>query len=354
MSNSTPTPNERKLLLNVQHLSKHFPIEKGFLKRVVGHIRAVDDVSFQIYRGETLSLVGETGCGKTTTGLTILRSHVPTGGTVEFNFSGKGMVDITKLSKKELKPYRREAQMIFQDPYSSLNARMNVRDIIAEPLVINKLASGNELDDRVADMMKVVGLDAKYLRRFPHAFSGGQRQRISIARSLIMNPSFIVADEPTSALDVSIQAQILNLMLDLQEEFNLTYLLISHNLSVVKHMSHRVGIMYLGRLVELASRQEIFEAPQHPYTQALMQAIPKPDPDQPSGLQSAPGEIGNPANPPSGCAFHPRCPHCMTICREVRPEFRDIGSGHLVACHLYEEHVNLSDFEQKEVKKVTV
>jgi oligopeptide/dipeptide ABC transporter ATP-binding protein len=225
--------------------------------------------------------------------------------------------------------------MIFQDPYSSLNPRMTVRDIVAEPLVINRSCPSSEVEDRVIQIMKVVGLDSRYLRRYPHAFSGGQRQRISIARALIVSPSFLVADEPTSALDVSIQAQILNLMMDLQEQFGLTYLFISHNLSVVKHMSHRVGIMYLGRLVEIGPKAAIFEAPKHPYTQALMRAIPKPDPDQRSGLESAPGEIGNPARPPSGCAFHPRCDRCMDVCREERPELANVGPEHFVACHLY-------------------
>ena len=335
MSNSAAPDQVNDIVLNVEHLKKYFPIEKGFFKRVVGHVRAVDDVTFRIYRGETVGLVGETGCGKTTCGLTLLRGLPATSGTVEFYHRDKGKIDVVRLDRDGLKEYRREAQMIFQDPYSSLDPRMNVRDIVAEPLIVNKVCSGSEMDDRVVQMMKVVGLDARYLKRYPHAFSGGQRQRISLARALVMKPSFIVADEPTSALDVSIQAQILNLMVDLQDQFGLTYLFISHNLSVVKHMSHRVGIMYLGRLVEIGAKSAIFEAPLHPYTQALMQAIPKPDPDQPSGLKSAPGEIGNPANPPSGCAFHPRCDRCMDICRTVRPELVDVGQGQHVACHLY-------------------
>lgn len=334
---SKPVTNAQTPLLRVQNLKKYFPIEKGFFKRVVGHVRAVDDVSFEIYPGETVGLVGESGSGKTTLGFTVLRGYPATEGRIEFNLSDEGMVDVSQLSRRELRPYRRQAQMIFQDPFSSLDPRMSVRDNIAEPLVINELARRNELDDRVAQMMSLVGLDAKYLKRYPHAFSGGQRQRISIARALIMNPNFIVADEPTSALDVSIQAQILNLMVDLQAELNLTYLFISHDLSVIKHMAHRVGIMYLGRIVEIAPKEAVFRQPSHPYTQALMAAIPKPDPDQPSGLDSAPGEIGNPANPPPGCAFHPRCVHCMDICQTERPEFRVVGENHLVACHLYED-----------------
>jgi oligopeptide/dipeptide ABC transporter ATP-binding protein len=325
------------LLLNVEGLKKYFPIEKGFLRRVVGQVRAVDDVSFSIHRGETMALVGETGCGKTTCGLTILRGHQPTAGKIEFCLPGQsGMTDITQLDREGLRAYRRQAQMIFQDPYSSLNARMTVREIISEPMVINKIGTKRERDDRVLEMMKLVGLDARYLKRYPHAFSGGQRQRISIARALIMNPSFIVADEPTSALDVSIQAQILNLMMDLQDQLGLTYLFISHNLSVVKHVSHRVGIMYLGRLVEVGDKRAVFEQPKHPYTEALMRAIPKPDPDQSSGLESAPGEIGNPANPPPGCAFHPRCPHVMDICRRERPQLVRTVDNQMVACHLYD------------------
>ena len=336
---ATP-PQDKSVMLRVTNLKKYFSIEKGFFKRVAGYVRAVDDVTFEVYQGETLGLVGETGCGKTTLGLTVLRGYPATDGKIEFLFDNTNMVDVAQLGRAALKNYRRQAQMIFQDPYSSLNARMTVRDIIAEPLVINKLCPRDEMDDRVIEMMKVVGLDSRYLKRYPHAFSGGQRQRISIARSLVMNPSFIVADEPTSALDVSIQAQILNLMVDLQEEFKLTYLFISHNLSVVKHMAHRVGIMYLGRMVEIGKKEAIFETPHHPYTQALMAAIPKPDPDQPSGLESAPGEIGNPANPPPGCAFHPRCAHCMDICRKVRPEYTRIDEDHFVACHLYSEENN--------------
>lgn len=335
MTTTTVPAQDREVLLNVETLRKYFPIERGFFKRVIGYVRAVDDVTFHIYRGETVGLVGETGCGKTTCGMTVLRGLPATGGKVEFNFRDAGIVDVTKITGDQLKRYRREAQMIFQDPYSSLNPRMTVREIVAEPLVINRIGSAREQEDRVAHMMKVVGLDARYLRRYPHAFSGGQRQRISIARALVVNPSFLVADEPTSALDVSIQAQILNLMMELQEQFGLTYLFISHNLSVVKYMAHRVGIMYLGRLAEIGEKAAIFEAPRNPYTQALMRAIPIADPDRPSGLQSAPGEIGNPAKPPSGCSFHPRCDRCMEVCRSERPELRQVGPEHFVACHLY-------------------
>lgn len=335
MNATTVLLQDREVLLNVELLRKYFPIERGFFKRVVGHVRAVDDVTFHIYRGETVGLVGETGCGKTTCGMTVLRGLPATSGKVEFCFRDIGNVDVTKIAGEQLKHYRREAQMIFQDPYSSLNPRMTVREIVAEPLVINRIGSARDQEDRVAHMMKVVGLDTRYLRRYPHAFSGGQRQRISIARALAVNPSFLVADEPTSALDVSIQAQILNLMMELQEEFGLTYLFISHNLSVVKYMAHRVGIMYLGRLAEIGEKKAIFEAPKHPYTQALMQAIPIADPDRPSGLRSAPGEIGNPSNPPPGCSFHPRCDRCMDVCRTERPELARVGPEHFVACHLY-------------------
>jgi oligopeptide/dipeptide ABC transporter ATP-binding protein len=332
---TTVPAQAREVLLNVEMLRKYFPIERGFFKRVVGHVRAVDDVTFHIYRGETVGLVGETGCGKTTCGMTVLRGLPATAGKVEFSFRDVGKVDVTQIGGDPLKHYRREAQMIFRDPYSSLNPRMTVREIVAEPLVINSIGTSREQEDRVAYLMKVVGLDARYLRRYPHAFSGGQRQRISIARALAVNPSFLVADEPTSALDVSIQAQILNLMMELQEQFGLTYLFISHNLSVVKYMAHRVGIMYLGRLAEIGEKAAIFEAPKHPYTQALMRAIPIADPDRPSGLQSAPGEIGNPAKPPPGCSFHPRCDRCMDVCRIERPELTQVGPEHFVACHLY-------------------
>lgn len=337
MTTTTVSAQGREVLLNVEMLRKYFPIERGFFKRVVGYVRAVDDVSFHIYRGETVGLVGETGCGKTTCGMAVLRGLPITAGKVEFRFRDLGSVDVTSIEREQLKNYRREAQMIFQDPYSSLNPRMTVREIVAEPLVINRIGSAREQEERVAHMMKIVGLDKRYLRRYPHAFSGGQRQRISIARALVVNPSFLVADEPTSALDVSIQAQILNLMMELQEQFGLTYLFISHNLSVVKYMSHRVGIMYLGRLAEIGEKAAIFEAPRHPYTQALMRAIPIADPDQPSGLRSAPGEIGNPANPPAGCSFHPRCDRRMEICSQVRPELVQVGVEHRVACHLYGE-----------------
>jgi len=329
--------NRENVLLAVENLKKYFPIEKGFFRRAVGYVRAVDDVSFEVYRGETLGLVGETGCGKTTLGMTVLRRYAVTDGSIRFRLDDQNFTDITHLNRTDLRPYRREAQMIFQDPYSSLNARMTVQDIIAEPLVINNVYSRKEKLERVKHMMDIVGLDKKYLQRYPHAFSGGQRQRISIARALVLNPSFIVADEPTSALDVSVQAQILNLMGDLQQELGLTYLFISHDLSVVRYMCHRVGIMYLGRIVEIGRVSEVFNNPKHPYTQALIAAIPQPDPDKPSGLEAAPGEVGNPVNPPSGCAFHPRCPHRMDICSEVRPTLRKAGDGNFVNCHLYED-----------------
>jgi len=325
-------------LLRVESLKKYFPIEKGFMKRTGGVIHAVDDVSFSIFEGETLGMVGESGCGKSTVGKTILRAYPPTSGKIIYNFDAKP-VDVadSSLMQLRLSGFRKNTQMIFQDPNSSLDPRMTVMDIIAEPLRTNAQLGMGELRDRVLELMERVGLDGRYLKRYPHAFSGGQRQRISIARALSTNPRFIVADEPTSALDVSIQAQILNLMAKLQKELKLTYLFISHNLGVVRHVSDRVAVMYLGHLVELAQNQSIFERPRHPYTEALMKAIPIADPNVPSGLESAPGDVGNPINPPSGCTFHPRCRFATDQCSAQAPELRDMGDGHFAACHLADE-----------------
>ncbi|MGH9769756.1 MAG: ABC transporter ATP-binding protein [Blastocatellia bacterium] len=316
-------------LIEIKDLKKYFPVSH---KQVV---RAVDGVSFTIRRGETLGLVGESGCGKTTIGRCILRLIEPTSG--EIRFEGR---DLLELSGGELRAVRRRMQIIFQDPYSSLNPRMKVGAIIAEPLEIHRVGDRRERKDRVAELLSVVGLDPDYANRYPHQFSGGQRQRIGIARALALNPDFIVADEPVSALDVSVQAQVVNLMQDLQERFGLTYLFISHGLAVVKHISTRVGVMYLGKLVELAPAEEIYANPMHPYTQALLAAIPVPDPDvKREAPQRLGGDVPNPIAPPAGCRFHTRCPHAVERCRSKEPELVEISPGHFVACFLHEQAV---------------
>ncbi len=327
---------ENSILLEVRNLKKHFPIQRGFFRRVIGHVRAVDGITFFIREGETLGLVGESGCGKTTVGRLILRAIAPTEGEVLFRKDG-GLVDITKVPPGEMKPFRREMQIIFQDPFSSLNPRMTVMDIVSEPLVIHGIARGAELRAQVRELLEAVGLKPQHMNRYPYAFSGGQRQRIGIARALALRPRLIVADEPVSALDVSIQAQVLNLLKDLQQEFGLTYLLISHDLSVVEHFSDRVAVMYLGNLVELASAEELYANPMHPYTEALLSAIPRVDPDQVRKRIILPGDVPNPANPPSGCKFHPRCRYTQDICQTEIPVWRDLGSNHWVACHLASE-----------------
>jgi len=326
-----------KVLLEVRDLKKYFPIEKGFWRRRVGYVKAVDKVSFYINEGETMGLVGESGCGKTTLGKCILRAIEPTEGKILFKIGDNSVVDIASLEKNELRLIRKDIQMIFQDPYSSLNPRMTVFDIIAEPLLVNKIAKGRKLEERVKSLAKIVDLNIKHLNRYPHAFSGGQRQRIGIARALATNPRFIVADEPVSALDVSIQAQILNLLQDLQRELNLTFLFISHDLSVVEHISDRVAVMYVGKIVEMAETEELFLLPKHPYTEALLSAIPVPDPHHKSERIILPGEVPSPANPPSGCYFHPRCSYCTDVCREKEPPLQEITPGHFVACHLAKE-----------------
>jgi oligopeptide/dipeptide ABC transporter ATP-binding protein len=326
--------NDNNALLEVKGLKKHFPINRGFFQREVGRVKAVDEVSFFVKSGETLGLVGESGCGKTTTGRCIVRAYEPTAGQINYvNHRGQ-QVDLARLDNRELKPYRRELRMIFQDPHSSLNPRMTVLDIVGDPLKVNKIASGKELEDRVATLLRRVGLRPEFMRRYPHAFSGGQRQRIGVARALSVDPQFIVCDEPVSALDVSIQAQIINLLEDLQERFDLTYLFIAHDLSVVRHISDRVAVMYLGRMVEIADRNEIYRNPLHPYTKALLSAVPIPDPviDAQRERILLTGEVPSPLNPPSGCVFHPRCPVAVDDCSQYIPELREVEPGHWASC----------------------
>ncbi len=321
------------ILLEIKDLKVHFPIRSDrLLGGVTKYVKAVDGVSFSIERGETLGLVGESGSGKTTVGRSILRAIEPTDGQVSFSIDGQ-MLDLAKLTDKDMRTHRKHMQLIFQDPYSSLNPRMTVRDIIAEPLVALQLATGQEVDERVRNAAAICKLNVEYLRRFPHAFSGGQRQRIGIARALISQPQFIVCDESVSALDVSIQAEILNLLMDLQSEFGFTYLFIAHDLSVVAHISKRVAVMYLGQFVELAPTKELFHAPKHPYTEALMSAIPEMDPDQEMAPVHLEGEIPSPINPPSGCRFHTRCPYVQDICKTDVPKWQEIEPDHFVACH---------------------
>ncbi len=322
-------------LLEVENLKKYFPLRKGpFGGGAARTVKAVDGVSFYIEHGETLGLVGESGSGKTTVGRSILRAFEPTGGSVRFQLREGDFTDVLALKKKELKSFRQHMQMIFQDPYSSLNPRMTVRDIIAEPLVANKLARGEKLNERVREVALRCRLNVEHLRRFPHAFSGGQRQRIGIARALILYPEFIVCDESVSALDVSVQAEVLNLLGDLQAEFNLAYLFIAHDLSVVEYISDRVAVMYLGRIAEMAPTDELFFNPLHPYTEALMSAIPAPDPDAPMKPVALKGEIPSPIDPPPGCHFHPRCSYAEEICQTTRPEWKEHRPGHFSACHL--------------------
>ncbi|MDR1637807.1 MAG: ATP-binding cassette domain-containing protein [Treponema sp.] len=335
-----------KIILDIRGLRMHFPITKGFLNRQVGTVKAVDDVNFSLYQGETLGLVGESGCGKTTLGRCVLRVYRPTAGSIGYTSGNGAVVDLSSLNNRELKPYRREIRMIFQDPQSSLNPRLTILDIVGEPLMINNGVRGKELEDRVAGLLRRVGLRPEYLRRYPHAFSGGERQRIGIARALALNPRLVVADEAVSALDVSVQAQTLNLLQELQEEFSLTYLFVAHNLSVVQHVCSRVAVMYVGRLMELADTKELYFNPKHPYTEALMSAVPKPDPRlrNRSARIRLEGEVADPANPPPGCHFHPRCRYTQERCRTEIPAIRDIGGGHLCACH-FAESLNLKGVE---------
>lgn len=338
---------EANVLLRVSQLVKHFPLTKGIiLQKQIGAVRAVDGVSFDVARGETLGLVGESGCGKSTTGRAILQIFRPTSGSV--NFDG---VDLVNLKSRELRLMRRKMQMIFQDPYASLNPRMTVDEIVSEPLLIHQVASGLEIESRVANLLEMVGLNPSFANRYPHEFSGGQRQRIGIARALALQPSFIVCDEPISALDVSIQAQVVNLLEDLQKEFNLTYLFIAHDLSMVRHISNRVAVMYLGIIVELANRDDLYIEPLHPYTQALLSAVPIPDPVVDAGRERIilTGDVPSPTNPPSGCRFRTRCRFAEAICAEQQPDFREVQAGHFVACHFAERFLRPRESIEKEV-----
>ncbi len=325
-------------LLEVNDLRKHFPIKRGFFRsQVIGYVKAVDGISFYIREGETLGLVGESGCGKTTTGRLILRAYDPTSGEIWFKDRKLGRVNVATLDKHQLRQLRQNMQLIFQDPYSSLNPRMTLLEIVGEPLYVNNVAKGSEMKDRVAELLRVVGLRPEYMSRYPHAFSGGQRQRIGVARALALNPQLVVCDEPVSALDVSVQAQVLNLLQELQEKFSLTYLFISHDLSVVEHISDRVAVMYVGKLVEHALTAELFLNPRHPYTEALLSAVPKPDPRIRTEPIVLPGEVADPAHPPSGCYFHPRCRYRIARCESEEPSLRQIAPDHFVSCHRAEE-----------------
>ncbi len=323
--------NNAETLLKVEDLKMHFPIYRGVFQRQVGAVRAVDGISFDVYRGETLGLVGESGCGKSTTGRTILQLYKPTDGQIHFEGA-----DLVTLHGEEMRRMRRKMQMIFQDPYASLNPRMTVEQIVGEPLMVHNVATGKEIEERVKHLLELVGLNPAFSTRYPHEFSGGQRQRVGVARALALQPSFIICDEPISALDVSIQAQVVNLLEELQEQFNLTYLFIAHDLSMVRHISKRVAVMYLGVIVELTDRDELYSSPLHPYTQALLSAVPIPDPvlDAQRKRTILEGDVPSPANPPSGCRFRTRCPIAQSLCAESRPEFREVKPGHFVACHL--------------------
>lgn len=318
-----------ELLLEVNGLKKYFPITGGLFGRKQGEVKAVDDVSFYVKKGETLGIVGESGCGKSTTGRLLMRLIEASDGKIVFEDK-----EITSMSKAELRKTRRDIQMVFQDPYASLNPRHSIEQILEEPLIVHGIGTKEERNKQVRDMLEVVGLSTYHAKRYPHQFSGGQRQRIGIAKALMTKPKLIIADEPVSALDVSIQAQVLNLMKDIQKEFQLTYIFIAHDLGVVRHISDRVGVMYLGRLIELAESEELYENPKHPYTEALLSAVPIPDPDIKRETILIEGELPSPANPPSGCAFHTRCSRVMDICKNTRPAEQNLN-GHFVACHLY-------------------
>lgn len=320
-----------EILLKVERLKKYFPIKGGVFGKRIGEVKAVDDISFIVKKGETLGLVGESGCGKSTTGRMLMRLLEPTEGQIYFD--GK---DLTSLSNREMRKIRKEMQMVFQDPFASLNPRHTVEKILEEPLIVHGIGDAKERKQRVKEMLEIVGLSSYHAKRYPHQFSGGQRQRIGIARALMTKPKLIIGDEPVSALDVSIQSQVLNLLEDLQKEFGLTYLFIAHDLGVVRHISDRVGVMYLGRLVEITDSEKLYENPLHPYSRALLSAVPIPDPTVKKDRPLLTGDIPSPANPPQGCAFHTRCEECMEVCKIVRPELKEIEPGHFAACHLYQ------------------
>ncbi len=334
------------ILLDVQGLKKWFPIQKGLLRKVVGHVKAVDDVSFYLRKGETLGLVGESGCGKTTASRTVIRLYEPTGGSAYYrtrSLSADGseqFVNIFDLTKEQMKLVRREMAMVFQDPVNSLNPRMSIFDIVSEPMVIHGMRIGSEMEETVISLLERVGLRKEHVRRYPHEFSGGQRQRIGIARALSLNPKIIFCDEPVSALDVSIQAQTLNLLQDLQSDFDLAYVFVAHDLSVVQHISDRVAVMYVGKIAEMAQSDALYNEPLHPYTEALMSAVPKPDPLYESKRIVMQGDVADPANPPPGCYFHPRCRYAKDICKTEEPEFRELRPDHFVACH-FADSLNL-------------
>ena len=337
MAMQNGTSQNDDIILEVKDLKQYFPIRQGILQRVTGHIKAVDGVNFFLHENEVLGMVGESGCGKTTVGRTTLRLYDPTDGEIWFKKATGERVNIAGISQKAMKPLRREMRMIFQDPFSSLNPRLTVKDLISEPLLIHQIAKGRELEDRVAELMKAVGLDPNYMRRYPHEFSGGQRQRIGLARTLALSPRLIIADEPVSALDVSIQAQVLNLMQELKERLGLTILFIAHDLSVVEHISDRIAVMYVGKIVEIAESEEVLRHPMHPYTEALVSAVPPADPDIQVDRITLPGDVPSPANPPSGCVFHPRCNYAKDICKTDVPNLVEVEPNHYASCHFAKE-----------------
>ncbi len=328
---------KENIILEVKDLKLHFPIYRGLFQRLAGHVRAVDGVSFNLRDGEVLGLVGESGCGKTTVGRTILRLYDPTAGEIWYNKLSGERVDLASINQRQMKPLRREMRMIFQDPFSSLNPRLTVRDIIGEPLEIHGVAHGREAEKRVAELMESVGLNPSLMRRYPHEFSGGQRQRIGLARTLSLNPRLIIADEPVSALDVSVQAQVLNLLEELRDRLDLTLVFIAHDLSVVEHISDRIAVMYVGKIVEMTETSKLLNKPMHPYTEALLSAIPPADPDIQSNRIQLQGEVPSPANPPSGCIFHPRCRYAEAVCSQEHPPLVETEPGHFVSCHFANE-----------------